>query len=265
MLKPTQFRLPQRCLRNSLPSQPQIQAQCRHNHPSKPTFYSSKSLSKDQPTPFEPVPPPLQPTLTRPRFERGPSETFAIPPPKSDDKSIHPALAGFIAGSMIAFSLSYGIYHFSGSSHVRKASEKERALLEAERKRILGLPYSQLVLRKERVRSEEVGVGELLDWLRRVAGFYTQFMPNSDVYVNARWKDVERATGEGGRERQEQTVGIVRECAEELERERPNGLTELVGWYTGRMGWEVVRKYVDRVADLGKEGEEEGFKVKQIK
>lgn len=166
---------------------------------------------------------------------------------------------------MMAFALSYAAFHFSGSYQVRRAADKNVALLHAERRRLLGLPYAHSVLRLERVEPGAVAVEEAVDWLGRATLYYTAFMPNSDIYVASRWKEVEQVVSAGGKDRRAQVLSIVLECARELEAEQGNAVVELVGWYTGRKRWDVVRRGMDRIANLGESGGEEKFTVRQLK
>jgi hypothetical protein len=155
---------------------------------------------------------------------------------------------------MFAFAISYVVFHFSGTYHVRKASESRRAKLSEEQDRILGIASTKPTLQKLQGESEEpekeVDTKEALQWLKDTAWHFTAFMPNSDIYLQRRWEEVEAVVKSGGKDLDGRILGIAKECAEEMKKEARNGA---IGWYIGRTSWDIVRKYVDKIAALGEE------------
>jgi hypothetical protein len=155
---------------------------------------------------------------------------------------------------MFAFAMSYVIFHFSGTYHVRMASEKRRKKLNEEQDRILGIASTKPTLKQLQGEKEEpvkdVDAREALEWLKDVAQHFTAFMPNSDIYVEHKGEEVDAAVKSGGKDMDAKVLAIVRECAAELKKEARDGA---IGLYIGRTSWDIARKYVDKVAALGQE------------
>jgi hypothetical protein len=254
MFKPPQLRslLPRKCFHASQPQRLRSIQQRLQSTTQQPPLPQSQSYFV---RPEEQSPPPTsRTTLQRPNFERGPADPRAIPPPR--DESFHPAFAGFLAGAMFSFAMSYVIFHFSGTSHVRKASETRRKKLNEEQDRILGIASTKPTLKsvqgeKEDVIEKEVDVHEALDWLKMVAQHFTAFMPNSDIYLQNKWQEVEKVMSSGGEDLNKKALEICRECAAELKKEGRDGA---IGLYIGRTSWDIARKYVDKIAALDVEG-----------
>jgi hypothetical protein len=161
-------------------------------------------------------------------------------------------VAGFLAGTMFAIAISYVVFYFSGTYHVRKASENHRKKLSEEQDHVLGIASTKPTLKsiqgeKEDVPRKDVDVHEALDWLKNVAQHFTAFMPNSDIYVHNKWEDVEKVMAYGGEDLQKKVLEICKECAAELKKDARDGA---IGLYIGRTSWNIVRKYVDKVAAL---------------
>lgn len=114
-------------------------------------------------------------------------------------------------------------------------------MLVAEQNRLLGIPDMKKQFKGEE-QLPDVTTAEALEWLRRCAMHYTAFMPNSDIFITERWKDVEQTVAEGGADREKQVLAIIKECAEELQKDTNDGA---IGWYNGKTAWTIIRKYVD--------------------
>jgi hypothetical protein len=168
-----------------------------------------------------------------------------------DDKSFHPALAGFIAGLMLAFGVSYTLYHFSGSYHVQKANQKINKELSLEQQRIAAAAdpatpdYAELTAE------------EITGWLRRASQYYSTFHPSSEKFVEARDKEIEKGLAQGP-EKAKEVESIAKDCAVELEKEvgiRNAAQNAMSGLMTGRTGWYIIMKHLMRIEEAveGKE------------
>jgi hypothetical protein len=167
------------------------------------------------------------------------------------DKSFHPALAGFIAGLMVAFGISYTLYHFSGSYHVQKASQKLNQELGKEQKRIA------VAADPSTPDDADLTAEEVTDWLRRATRYYSTFHPSSEKFVQARDREIEKGLSQGAKKVKE-VESIAKDCAVELEKEvgpRNAAQNVLSGLVTGRTGWYIIMKHLGRIEEVveGKE------------
>jgi hypothetical protein len=168
-----------------------------------------------------------------------------------EDKSFHPALAGFIAGLMVAFGVSYALYHFSGSYHVQKASQRVNRELSQEQQRIA------MAVDLSRPDDADLTADEVTGWLRRASQYYSTFHPSSDRFVDARDKEIEKGLATGPHTAK-QVESIAKDCAVELEKEvgaRNAAQNAVSGLMTGRIGWGIVMKHLLRIEEAveGKE------------
>jgi hypothetical protein len=168
-----------------------------------------------------------------------------------DDKSFHPALAGFIAGLMIAFGVSYTIYHFSGSYHVQKASQNLNKALSQEQQRIAAAADPS------KLGDTELTADEVIGWLRRASLYYSTFHPNSEKFVEARHQEIEKGLAQGPATARE-VENIAKDCALELEKEvgtRNAAQNAISGLMTARTGWYIIMTHLLRIEEAveGKE------------
>jgi hypothetical protein len=162
-----------------------------------------------------------------------------------EDKSFHPALAGFVAGVMIAFGVSYGLYHFSGSYHVQKASQRLNKELSKEQKRIADI--------SDPTRPDDgpLTAEEVTGWLRRASQYYSTFHPSSEKFVEARDREIQKGLTQGV-EKVKEVESIAKDCAIELEKEvapRNAGQNAISGLLTGRTGWLIIMKHLGRIEE----------------
>lgn len=152
---------------------------------------------------------------------------------------------------MIAFGVSYILYHISGSYHVQKASQKLNKELLEEQKRIAvaGNP--------SQADGAEFTAEEITGWLRRASQYYSTFNPNSEKFVEAREREIEKGLAQGA-DKAKEVGSIAKDCAEELEKEvAPRNAAQNVmsGLMTGRVGWLIIMKHLLRIEEAveGKE------------
>jgi len=168
-----------------------------------------------------------------------------------EEKSFHPALAGFLAGLMVAFGCSYTLYHFSGSYHVQKASQKLNQDISREQQRIA------VATEASSADSSEFSAEEVTNWLRRASRYYSTFHPSSDKFVEARDREIQKGMSQGAGKVKE-VEAIAKECAVELEKEvgpRNAAQNALSGLVTGRKGFYIIMKHLGRIEEAveGKE------------
>ena len=167
------------------------------------------------------------------------------------DKSFHPALAGFLAGMMVAFGCSYTLYHFSGSYHVQKASQRLNQDLSREQQRIATAADDSTP------EASELTADEVTSWLRRASRYYSTFHPSSENFVEARDREIQKGMSQGAAKVKE-VESIAKDCAVELEKEvgpRNAAQNALSGLVTGRTGWYIIMKHLGRIEEVveGKE------------
>lgn len=188
------------------------------------------------------------PPLKRPRFEKAINEkgSFSKEP---EPRSFHPALAGFFAGAMVAFTTSYLLYLYSGTYNMRKAATEAMGKLNKEQDRVSGALDKKL----GGISSEEAR-----EWFYRIAMHYSAFMPNSDQYVE-RVREVMQQHVRAGKVKEEKIMQIIRECAAELRQEVGGGMFEsstMNGLGLGKKGWNIVMKHLERIRYLDGKPEE---------
>jgi hypothetical protein len=162
------------------------------------------------------------------------------------DMSFHPALAGFLAGLMVAFGTSYVVYHFSGSYYIQKASQKTNQDLTHQQKRIVA---SRDPLKAD---TSDLTAEEVTGWLRRASQYYSTFHPSSDAFVEARDKEIQKGMAQGAGKIKE-VESIAKDCAVELEKEvgpRNAGSNAFSGLVTGRTGWYIIMKHLGRIEEV---------------
>jgi hypothetical protein len=189
------------------------------------------------------------PPLKRPRFEKALNEkgSFSKGP---DTTPFHPALAGFFAGAMVAFTASYLLYFYSGTYNMRRATTEAVSKLNKEQARVSGALDKKL---------GEISPEEARDWFYRMAQHYSAFMPNSDQYVE-KVREVMQQHLQSGKEKEEKIMQIVKECATELRQEIGSGMVEsslMNGLGLGKKGWNIVMKHLERIRYLDGKPEEE--------
>lgn len=152
-----------------------------------------------------------------------------------DDAGFPPALAGFVAGAMVAAGGLFLGYYMSGGARVAKAHRERHRRLEGERRRLFGT-------------AEGAGVDERLRWFEHAALLYAAYVPGAEQYVVTNWAEVAKARaapqGEGA------ILEIVKDCAGELEKLIGGG--EL-GLYVGKQCWDTMLKHIEMIVDVAEE------------
>ncbi|TID22120.1 hypothetical protein E6O75_ATG10914 [Venturia nashicola] len=229
MLKPN-FLLPQRLLRSALTPR-SFPTQCRRWQANL-TPAQQLLVQQNQ----ESLPP-----LKRPHFEKAVGKKGR--PNEPEPQSFHPALAGFFAGAMVAFTTSYLLYLYSGTYNMRRAATESMTKMNKEQDRVSGILDKKL---------GEISAEESRDWFYRMAMHYSAFMPNSDQYVE-RVKGVTQEHLQAGKEKEQKIAQIIKECAAELKQEIGSGMFEssiLNGLGSGKKGWNIVMKHLERIRYL---------------
>ncbi|KIW05455.1 uncharacterized protein PV09_03344 [Verruconis gallopava] len=238
--------------------------------------FQSTETSKDEKSALEPMrrveqpssPPPQDHNLLLMRIQAAqraaqkrkfetPSQAGKLKNGK-EDASFHPAFAGFVAGLMVAFGLSYTLYHFSGSYHVQKASQKLNKELSEKQKRIAAAADA---LNPD---DDGITVQEVTTWLRRASQYYSTFHPSSDRFVEARDREIVKGLSQGA-EKAKEIERIAKDCASELEKEvgpRNAAQNIISGLVTGRTGWYIIMKHLGRIEEAV-EGKEYAEKRRQ--
>jgi hypothetical protein len=166
-----------------------------------------------------------------------------------EPRSFHPALAGFFAGAMVAFTTSYLLYLYSGTYNMRRAATEAVSKLNKEQDRVSGVLDKKL---------GEISPEEARDWFYKMAMHYSAFMPNSDQYVE-RVREVMQQHLQASKEKEEKIMQIVRECAAELRQEVGGGMFDssiMNGLGLGKKGWNIVMKHLERIRYLDGKPEE---------
>lgn len=236
MLKPN-FLLPQRLLRSATTPR-SFQTQCRRLQANL-TPAQQLLVQQNQ----QSLPP-----LKRPRFEKAVGEKESSNE-QEDAKSFHPALAGFFAGAMVAFTTSYLLYLYSGTYNMRRAATESMTKMNKEQDRVSGVLDKKL---------GEISQEEARDWFYRMAMHYSAFMPNSDQYVE-RVKGVMQEHLQAGKEKEQKVAQIIKECATELRQDIGGGMFEssiMNGLGLGKKGWNIVMKHLERIRYLDGKPEE---------
>ncbi|KAE9981123.1 hypothetical protein BLS_007790 [Venturia inaequalis] len=236
MLKPN-FLLPQRLLRSAITPR-SFQTQCRRL---QANLTPAQQLLLQQNRE-------LLPPLKRPQFEKAAGEKG--PPNEPDAQSFHPALAGFFAGAMVAFTTSYLLYLYSGTYNMRRAAAESMSKMNKEQDRVSGALDKKL---------GEISPEEARDWFYRMAIHYSAFMPNSDQYVE-RVKGVMQEHLQAGKEKEQKVAQIIKECAVELRQENGGGMFEssiMNGLGLGKKGWNIAMKHLERIRYLDGKSEDE--------
>ncbi|QDS71648.1 hypothetical protein FKW77_007523 [Venturia effusa] len=229
MLRPN-FLLPRRLLRSTTTTR-FFQTQCCR---SQANLTPAQQLLVQQNQ--EPLPP-----LKKPRFEKAVGEKVKSNGPEA--RSFHPALAGFFAGLMVAFTTSYLLYLYSGTYNMRRAATESMTKMNKEQDRVSGRLDKKL---------GEISPEEARDWFYRMAMHYSAFMPNSDQYVD-RVKDIMQEHLQAGKEKEQRIAQIIKECAAELRQEIGGGIFEssiVNGLGLGKKGWNIVVKHLERIRHL---------------
>lgn len=146
---------------------------------------------------------------------------------------------------MIAFGISYMAYHFSGSYHVQKASQKLNKDLNKEQQRIAAAADAS------KPDDPDLTAEEVTSWLRRASRYYSTFHPSSEKFVEARDREIEKGLAQGAAKVKE-VEGIAKDCAVELEKEvgpRNAAQNVLSGLVTGRKGWYIIMKHLGRIEE----------------
>lgn len=132
---------------------------------------------------------------------------------------------------------------------MQKASQRINKSLSKEQKRIAAAADPSIP------EEAEITPQEIAGWLQNVSVYYGSYQPNSEAFVAARAKEIDKGLVEG---KAKEVESIGKDCAVELQKEVGEGnfyQNVMSGLMSGRIGWNIVMKHLVRIEEAveGKE------------
>ncbi|KAL8932436.1 MAG: hypothetical protein Q9211_006316 [Gyalolechia sp. 1 TL-2023] len=175
------------------------------------------------------------PILRQIRYESATASSPSSTKAPSSGSNLNQALIGGLAGGGVVLLGGYSYYYFSGAKTLVDTAHTTRGTVQK---------YTQ------QFKDANPEPSEAIRWLRSTAQSYAALIPGARGYVDTFFDDLDAIHQKHGKE----VDSIVKEAYSEL---KDNVASEGMSFTSALKAWEVLQRYMNRIADLAGDASED--------